>query len=97
MVRERSIHAEVGDPGASSPDGGRVGHDARDEGGELVLADLAAHHVELRGGRGHLLVLGHSGMFPCFLGGSAARLVRSARSARVTCARVSLGSITAST
>jgi hypothetical protein len=39
----------------------------------------------------------HSGMFPCFLGGNCARLVRSVRSARVTNARVCEGSITEST
>ncbi len=42
-------------------------------------------------------VAGHSGMFPCFLGGSDARLVRSTRSARTTCERVSAGAMTAST
>ncbi len=43
------------------------------------------------------LVAGHSGMFPCFLGGSVARLVRSSRSARTISERVSCGVITAST
>ena len=44
-----------------------------------------------------VLARGHSGMLPCFLGGRVARLVRSARSARTTCTRVSDGRITAST
>ncbi len=39
---------------------------------------------------------GHSGMFPCFLGGSVARLVRSARSALVTFIRVFDGVMTVS-
>ena len=42
-------------------------------------------------------LLVHSGMFPCFLGGSVARLVRSSRSTRVISTRVSCGVITAST
>ena len=42
------------------------------------------------------LCAGHSGMFPCFLGGMLARLVRSARSAFTTCTRVAAGSITPS-
>lgn len=44
-----------------------------------------------------LCCIRHSGMFPCFLGGNSARFVRSMRSARVICNRVSEGSITAST
>ena len=39
----------------------------------------------------------YSGMFPCLRGGSEARLLRSARSAVVTRARVSDGKITSST
>src|SRR5690554_2399927 len=38
----------------------------------------------------------HSGMFPCFLGGVATLLVRSARSAFVTATRVAAGSMTPS-
>ena len=60
-----------------------------DEGGELGVVGLTAHdpHVGRR----------HSGMFPCFLDGSPARLVRRARSARTTCTRVLYGATTAST
>ncbi len=57
--------------------------------------EWSAHHRERRWA--DLLRLGHSGMFPCFLGGSVSRLVRSSRSTRVTSARVSCGVITAST
>ena len=39
----------------------------------------------------------HSGMLPCFLGGSSWRLVRSISSARITLGRVSSGRITSST
>ena len=46
------------------------------------------------------LLLGHvapySGMFPCFFGGRLARLLRRARSARMTIMRVSCGKITRS-
>lgn len=38
----------------------------------------------------------HSGMFPCFFGGSVSRLVRRARSARVTFIRVFDGEMTVS-
>ena len=38
----------------------------------------------------------HSGMFPCFLGGRLARLVRRARSALTTATRVAAGSMTPS-
>jgi hypothetical protein len=39
----------------------------------------------------------HSGMFPCFFGGSVCRLLASTRSALVTCTRVCDGGMTAST
>ena len=42
-------------------------------------------------------VVAHSGMFPCFLGGSVSRLLASTRSALVTCTRVCEGGMTAST
>ena len=42
-------------------------------------------------------LVGHRGMFPCFLAGSTSRLERSSRSARTTSTRVSWGEITAST
>jgi hypothetical protein len=41
-------------------------------------------------------VLTHSGMFPCFLGGTLARFVRSARNAFTTATREAAGSITPS-
>jgi hypothetical protein len=68
---------------------------------ELFLVHRATHNLE-RGCGGEESVgpfdrLTHSGMFPCFLGGSEARFVRKARKARTTCARVSEGSMTAST
>src|SRR5665648_948665 len=67
-----------------APPRGDPGH----QGSELDVVGGAAQHAH---------VGGHRGMFPCFLAGSAARLVRSARSARTTCTRVSDGAITAST
>ena len=42
-------------------------------------------------------MLTYSGMLPCFFGGSVSRLVRSARSARTICTRVSDGAMTEST
>ena len=51
--------------------------------------------LAVRGGQP--AVLSYSGMLPCFFGGSVSRLVRSARSARTICTRVSDGVITAST
>jgi hypothetical protein len=56
--------------------------------GNVLGAGIAADNLKMRGG--------HSGIFPCFLGGNDARLVRSARSARVSCKRVSCGKITRS-
>lgn len=64
------------------------GDNTRD-GGDLLGA-------EARGDDAEVDVLAHSGMFPCFLGGSAARLVRSARNAFVTTTRVAAGSMTPS-
>lgn len=58
----------------------------------VVLAVVVVVRLRCRG-----LSRGHSGMFPCFLGGRLARLVRRARSARTTCTRVSDGRMTAST
>jgi hypothetical protein len=57
---------------------------------DFLRCGLASHDAQLG-------VLAHSGMFPCFLGGSEARFLRSARSARTTCTRVSLGRMTRST
>src|SRR5690606_10681287 len=81
------------------------GDDARHQGGELLLVDLAADDPHEPGdvavlAEGRLVVAvrrAHSGMFPCFLAGSCARLVRSARSPRTIWARVSDGAMTAST
>ena len=42
-------------------------------------------------------VLTYSGMLPCFFGGSVSRLLRSTRSARTICTRVSDGAMTEST
>jgi hypothetical protein len=60
------------------------------ERGELLGGGLAPEHPEEG-------TVGHSGMFPCFLGGSVSRLLASTRSALVTCTRVCDGRITAST
>lgn len=77
--------------------GRRVAHgDHRDECGELLLGEIALDDPKNRA-RLILLLVAHSGMFPCFLGGSDSRLVRSRRSALATSARVLLGRMTAST
>src|SRR5690606_11769892 len=57
---------------------------------ELLGGRVAARDHD-RGRLGALLA--HSGMFPCFLGGSDARLVRSARSALMITRRVAAGSM----
>jgi len=77
------------------------------EGGQLLSGRLTLDHPQHRHGRflsalvGSLIggrpVAAHSGMFPCFFGGSDSRFVRSSRSDRTTSARVSCGWITAST
>jgi hypothetical protein len=82
---------------------------ARNRGGFSVSA-ARRYHGDQCGQLGRLWVSGddlkywmhclvgaaHSGMFPCFLGGRLARLLRSIESARMTCRRVCEGSITAS-
>ena len=68
--------------------GGLTGGQAGDQGGELHVVGLATDHAD---------VGGHSGMFPCFLAGREALLVRSVRSARTTWERVVDGAMTAST
>ena len=60
--------------------------DHRDRNRQLFRCRIAPTNFEGR----------HSGMFPCFFGGRLPRLFRSARSARITCARVSCGEITRS-
>lgn len=79
------------------------GHERRQLLGRQVAADHPQHRRDrccgrLLGGVGRRrrLVAHQSGMFPCFLGGSVSRLVRSRRSALVTSARVCDGSITPS-
>ena len=59
--------------------------DDRPQGGQFGVGGSAADDAD-EFGRG-----GHRGMFPCFLGGSWVRLLRSSRSTRITWARVSWG------
>ena len=54
-------------------------------------------HTRMRRLLRRALLLGHSGMFPCFLAGRISRFERSSRSARTISTRVSCGAITAST
>ena len=79
---------------------GRAGRQDRNDRGDLLVVGHAATNdpqQRLEGCRlGRGLVGGHSGMFPCFFGGSDSRLVRSSRSARITSRRVSDGLMTAS-
>lgn len=63
--------------------------DDRDYGSQLFGSGVASHHPDL-------LVVRHSGMFPCFFGGKLARLVRRARRALTTVTRVAAGSMTPS-
>src|SRR4051812_31140633 len=85
----------------------QCGDDDRER-GELLGGGLTADHVKekatvlptlrrLRAGPGTGPEGIHSGMFPCFLGGSVSRLLASTRSALVTCTRVWDGGMTAST
>jgi hypothetical protein len=69
----------------------RQGRDHDRQSGELLSRRFPADDAE-KGA-----VLTHSGMFPCFLGGSVSRLFASTRSALVTCTRVCDGGITMST
>src|SRR3954447_24701321 len=58
---------------------------------EVVLLGPGQNVLECRTHRpppGITLAQGYSGMLPCFFGGRVSRLVRSARSALTTCARV---------
>ena len=83
------------------------GREHDDHRGQLRRRGVAGDDLEDRGtvrtdvvrrlDRGHTVCRSHSGMFPCFLGGSVSRLVRSSRSTRVISTRVSCGMITAST
>ena len=54
---------------ASGGRGGGAGGEDGDQGGELLRRGVALDDLQDR--------LGHSGMFPCFLGGRVSRLVRS--------------------
>ncbi len=56
--------------------------------GEFLRSRLTADDADYRAG--------HSGMFPCFLGGRVCRLLRSIRSDLITYERVSDGRITES-
>src|SRR5690606_29571823 len=80
-----------GDSGEHGGDGGEFGF-AGVAGGD---AEVCRHVV---GGIRCHVVVGHhhKGMFPCFLGGVATRLVRRARSALVMATRVAAGSMTPS-
>ena len=60
--------------------------------GELLGRRLACDDPQQR-----TELLTHSGMFPCFLGGSVSRLFARTRRAFVTCTRVCEGGMTAST
>ena len=68
-----------------------------DEGGKLLRCRFTAMHDHERRRLFGLFVRCHSGMFPCFLGGSVSRLVRSRRRARTSSRRVVEGGMTAST
>ena len=63
------------------------GNDRGDR-GELLRGGVAPDDAKLHA---------HNGMFPCFLGGGAWRLLRSMRSERITYERVFDGGITEST
>jgi len=58
-----------------------------DDGGEFVVVGHALDDSKR----------GHSGMLPCFFGGSESRLLRRIRSPRVTAMRVCDGAMTEST
>ncbi len=78
--------------------GGDDGDERRELFGREVALDDPEHGLPNRFER--LIgwgVVAHRGMFPCFLGGRVWRLVRSIRSDLMTSARVSFGSMTAST
>ena len=62
------------------------GRESGDQCGYLDVVRIAFDDAQRRR-------LAHSGIFPCFFGGSDARLVRSIRSARVIAVRVCDGSI----
>src|SRR5699024_8354167 len=71
----------------------RAGGEYGGEYGDLLGGRLTPDHGQV----GRVLRRTHSGMFPCFLGGSCLRLFRSALSALATWSRVSDGMMTPST
>ena len=89
------VRRRVGTPGGSREQDGDQHRD--------LLGGRAGRQGERDGGRRHTVGGAwrrrdgaHSGMFPCFLGGRLARLVRSARNALVTFIRVFEGVMTVS-
>lgn len=75
--------------------GGRIGIGAdgaenHHQRSEFLSVGVTGYDLELGS------VAAHSGMFPCFFGGKVCRLLRSARSAWITCDLVSAGIITRS-
>lgn len=68
-----------------------------DDRGQIFVGRLTTQNREDRLGTRRSGVGGHRGMFPCLRGGKVARLVRRARNAVVTRARVSEGRMTSST
>ena|GEM_PF-7043525 len=75
--------------------GGLAGGNDRDQCSQFLGRGVTLDHPQQRGSR-RSLVGGHSGMFPCFFGGSDSRLVANNRNALTTSARVVDGLITPS-
>lgn len=80
-----------------SPARSLLGNHRDDDGvrrSEFVVGGIACHDAHA-GGRGIRRIVrpGHSGMFPCFLGGRLARLPLRARSALMIATRVAAGSM----
>lgn len=79
---------------------GDGGGDHRHDDGHFLSRRVSMQNLDFGAGPHALRLLrlaAHSGMFPCFFGGSVSRLERSARSAFMTYVRVCEGSITEST
>src|SRR5512135_1001032 len=91
--------------GPGGAGGRRAGGEQGDERGQLLLGRLPPDDpqrgppsgLRRRVRRSAAHGVAHSGMFPCFFGGSDSRLVRSNRSALTTSRRVTDGEMTAST
>ena len=94
-ARSREAHCEVcrGAGFASSPD---AADSTASSGGDLLGGGVTADQPQRRLVGNDVVGCHQSGMFPCFLGGSVSRLVRSARSALVTFIRVLEGVMTVS-